>query len=110
MKLKFYQRILVLSALLFVVILIWKIEPGCLVQRFLNVPCPTCGMTRAFFALINGDIKLSLNYHPMIWSVPVLMCMFLFYENFFTGRPKRASQILLILIILLFIVNYLCNF
>ena len=110
MKLKFYQRILVLSALLFVVILIWKIEPGCLVQRFLNIPCPTCGMTRAFFALINGDIKLSLNYHPMIWSVPVLMCMFLFYEKFFIGRPKRASQILLILIIMLFIVNYLCNF
>lgn len=109
MKLKLYQRFLILSALLFVVLLIWKIEPGCLVQRFFNIPCPTCGMTRAFFAMFNGDLKSSLKYHPMIWSVPVLVCMFIFYEKFFTVRFKRASQILLILIILLFIVNYLCK-
>ena len=61
MKLKFYQRILVLSALLIFVILIWKIEPGCLVQKFINIPCPTCGMTRAFFAMINGDFETSFN-------------------------------------------------
>ena len=107
MKLKFYQRILVLSALLIFVILIWKIEPGCLVQKFINIPCPTCGMTRGFFAMINGDFETSFKLHPMLWSVPVLISMFLFYEKFFTGKIKLISVSLLIFILSGFFINYL---
>lgn len=107
MKLKFYQRILVLSALFIAVILLWKIEPGCLVQRILNIPCPTCGMTRAFFAMINGDFETSFKLHPMLWSIPVLLSMFLFYEKFFTGKIKNISVSILILILLGFFINYI---
>jgi hypothetical protein len=109
-KLKFYQRILVLLALFFIVILIWKFEPGCIVQEIANISCPTCGMTRAFLALLNGDIKASFNYHPMLWSVPILILMFLFYEKFFTGKIKNFFVFLLILILAGFFINYLFMF
>ena len=110
MNLKFYQRILVLSSIIFVVFVVWKIEPGCLVQRVFNIPCLTCGMTRALFALFNGDVSLSVRLHPMLWSVPVLSIMFLFYERLFTDRIKIVSVTVLILILSGFLINYLRMF
>lgn len=42
----------------------WRIPlPGCLIRHFTGIPCPTCGMTRAFIALAQGKIEASLSYH-----------------------------------------------
>lgn len=110
MKFRFYQKVLVLSAVILVIAIMWKFEPGCLVQRFLNIPCPTCGMTRSFFALLNGNFEMSFNLHPMLLSVPVLLLMFLFYEKLFTGRLKFLSVTVLVFILFGFLINYLQMF
>ena len=36
-----------------------------------GLPCPGCGMTRAFFCLLHLDIKSAFYYHPLFWFVPV---------------------------------------
>lgn len=41
-------------------------EPGCVFQRLFGIYCPGCGGTRAVFALLRGDILLSLYYHPLV--------------------------------------------
>jgi hypothetical protein len=42
----------------------------CAIATLFHVPCPGCGMTRAFLLLERGDITASLRMHPL--AVPVL--------------------------------------
>jgi hypothetical protein len=37
----------------------------CMLRRTTGLPCPTCGMTRAFSALAKGDWRAAVSYHPL---------------------------------------------
>jgi uncharacterized protein DUF2752 len=43
----------------------------CLLRRLFHLPCPGCGMTRAFAALAKGDWSAAVTLHPL---APVLAC------------------------------------
>lgn len=103
---KLYYKVLLLSLIALVAFGMWYYETGCLVQSFLNIPCLTCGMTRAFFAFINGEFAFSLETHPMLFSVPILIIQFLFSDKLFNGKLKKYSVTLLILIVSGFVLNY----
>ncbi len=45
---------------------------NCLVKNLTGYPCPTCGMTRAYKALLSFDIKDALYWHPLFWLVPLV--------------------------------------
>lgn len=51
---------------------------GCPFRFFTGVCCPGCGMTRAYLALLSGDVPAAFAYHPLFWAVgPVaLIAMF----------------------------------
>lgn len=49
---------------------------SCPVARFLHVPCPGCGMTRAIDLLVHGDIAASLAMHPL--AVPTALVQLAF--------------------------------
>lgn len=40
--------------------------PGCIFYLKLGFYCPACGMTRAFIALLEGNILKSLYYNPTV--------------------------------------------
>jgi hypothetical protein len=57
--------LLVLAALGFVAArLQW---PVCPFSFFLGVPCPGCGLSRATFALLRGDVQGALAAHPLVF-------------------------------------------
>lgn len=37
----------------------------CMLRRVFHLPCPGCGMTRAFAALAKGDWSAALALHPL---------------------------------------------
>lgn len=37
----------------------------CAVKHFLGLPCPGCGLTTAFIRLTHGDIRGSIDAHPL---------------------------------------------
>jgi uncharacterized protein DUF2752 len=37
----------------------------CLSRRLFHLPCPGCGMTRAFAHLAKGELSAALNLHPL---------------------------------------------
>ncbi|HEV7504248.1 MAG TPA: DUF2752 domain-containing protein [Thermoanaerobaculia bacterium] len=37
----------------------------CLLRRVFHLPCPGCGMTRAFAALAKGDWRAAVSLHPL---------------------------------------------
>lgn len=38
--------------------------PPSLLQRYPNLPCSSCGLTRSVVALYHGNLEASLNYNP----------------------------------------------
>ena len=47
--------------------------PFCPLAGVFGIPCPGCGLTRASLALLHGQLRQALHFHPL---VPVLMPMF----------------------------------
>lgn len=45
----------------------------CLIRRIVGIPCPCCGMTRAYMALFRFDIKAAFFWHPLFWTVPFII-------------------------------------
>jgi hypothetical protein len=40
--------------------------PFCPLALFAGIPCPGCGLTRATFALLHGDLRGALGFHPLV--------------------------------------------
>ncbi len=44
----------------------------CPIRHFTGVPCPTCGMTRSFIAIVQGDWKEAISQHlfgPILFTL-----------------------------------------
>ena len=100
-------RALVLLGVFACALGMWFLKKGCIIKSITGIPCPSCGMTSAFFAFINGNVKESFELHPMLLSIPVLAIMFMFYDKIFDGKFKIPSTIIFILIIFGFVINYI---
>jgi hypothetical protein len=64
--------------------------PLCPLANLTGWPCPSCGLTRAVLALVQGDVAGALALHPL--ALPVLMLLGVFAGGAWlgymrTGRP-----------------------
>ena len=96
MKIQNLKIKLVAFALLGLLILLaYLADFGCVWQRLFSVPCPGCGMTRAWFSVLRLDFASAFAFHPMFWSVPLLFIYILW-----DGKPFRNSLLNILLIVL----------
>lgn len=68
-------------------LLLW-VQAGwpCLFRRLTGLPCVSCGMSRAWLAALRLDFPAALGYHPMFWSVPILVLYALYDGRLFSSR------------------------
>ena len=66
--------------------LMWVLVEGlglnpfmCPMQRFLGVPCPTCGGTRSTLALLNADWLHAWSLNPLVFAGEVVFIAWLTY-------------------------------
>lgn len=85
----------------------------CPLEFFLGIPCPTCGMTRAFHYLLVLDFNKAFYYHAL-W--PLFLIVFigiiLLQLNIIKLNKKQLNVIIVILIIILlsyFIYRHIIN-
>ena len=53
---------------------IWKIGSVCVFHSLTGLYCPGCGGTRAVRTLLQGDLRMSVQYHPLVlYTVFVLI-------------------------------------
>lgn len=68
---RFYLSVIVLQLAAIVVLTVSALWPGnapfsiCLFQTLTNLPCFSCGTTRALVSLAQGDILASLSHNPL---------------------------------------------
>lgn len=73
----------------------------CLIRGLTGIPCPSCGMSRAIIAVINGDIIKAFKFHPLFWLPFVALLLIIFKRRFF----KKILICSIILIMLVYILR-----
>ena len=89
----------------------------CFIKHFTNIPCPSCGSTRAILSLTKGNFNDAVRINPMGLLVAFIMLfsplwilldvvakkntLFTFYQKIDTylKRPKIAIPLIIIVII-----------
>ena len=77
--------------------ILYKTGIGCVWKSITGLPCPGCGMTRAVFALLRGDVLLSLKRHFMLFSLPIIYMYIVFDGRLFKNRKINIAVLALIL-------------
>lgn len=49
------------------------LDGECLMKDIFGIPCPACGMTRAFYSLMMLDIRSAFYFNPAFWTVPLMV-------------------------------------
>jgi hypothetical protein len=96
---------LLLTAGYFAVLLILRrLDVQCIFLSWFHIPCPGCGMSRAFAAALRFDFLEAFAYHPMFWSMPILYLYYLIDGGVF--RSKKINRAILVSIAVGFAVQW----
>ena len=52
-------------------LVLYLLDVGCIFRLMTGIPCPGCGMTRAWLAALRLDFAAAFAYHPLFWVVPI---------------------------------------
>jgi hypothetical protein len=63
----------------------------CYFKATLGVPCPGCGLTRAYLALLEGDLSSAFFYHPLFFVPPVIAAVVILKDVAGLNRLYRSG-------------------
>ena len=90
-------------ALLFIlggILIFFIFKIPCLSQLLFGMSCPGCGLTRAFLAVLSGDIALSFKMHPFwIALIPCVVVGFILHLK----KKEKAFYIFTVSAIVVYI-------
>ena len=58
---------------------------GCPIKFLTGVSCAGCGMTRAWWALLHGNLRMAVYYHPLFW-LPILATFVILLRKSFSKK------------------------
>lgn len=76
---------------------------GCPIRFITGISCAGCGMTRAWEAVFRFDFADAFRFHPLWWTIPPAVCVFLSKRHI----RKKTLNISLFIFITAFIIVYL---
>jgi len=76
----------------------------CVFRKITGIPCPGCGMTRAFYSLLDLDIIGAFEMHPLFIVAPLFVsAIFLYTFDTKSLKRHRFWEIFLLCVCVLFI-------
>jgi len=66
--------------------------PVCWFHALTGLPCPGCGLTRAFSSLLHGHLQAAFAYHPFVFLFFPLFLMCAAYNFFPTGARQKLER------------------
>lgn len=79
---------------------------GCFFRLISEIPCPTCGMTRAFFNLFQLNVNGYIYYNIM--AIPVAIAVVLLIHYHIINKKIRGYFLIISSLILLINLIYYC--
>lgn len=71
--------------------------PGCFFKSTFGIDCPGCGMTRAFFSLLKGNLMESLAFNPGL--IPFLITIAVLLVQLKLKHPRGGFVVMWLFII-----------
>jgi len=93
--LKIFAILAIIGGIAFVLSLFFDLNI-CVVYNIIGLPCPACGMTRAFMSAAKLNFRQAFSYHPLFFLVPIIP--FFAWERI----PKKFRDIFCIAMTFLF--------
>lgn len=103
LKLKLLLAVTALTLLAFYI----YFDIPCVFLTLLGVPCPGCGMTRAWRYAFQLDFFNAFKYNSMFWSVPVIGILVLFDGKLF--KNEKFNRAVVIILAIGFVTAYLAK-
>lgn len=88
---------------------LYLLDIGCVFRLMTGIPCPGCGMTRAWLAALRLDFAAAIAYHPLFWVVPLAFVLTFVRDEATSGKAKHgidiAIAVLCVLVVVVWIVR-----
>lgn len=82
----------------------------CIFHKIWNIDCPGCGVTRAIYSFLHGDIIVACRLNLAILSImPICLVEILLTLNLFPDKISKARKVLFQSLPVLLAINYLIN-
>lgn len=100
------RHLVIISGLLVLLLFVWR----CPLEYLFGIPCPCCGMTRAFKSMVSLDFRASFSYHPLLLPTGFAI-WYILHKDVLPKRfrmGKKTARVLggLLLILLLAVYVY----
>jgi len=83
----------------------------CVFHRMWNIDCPGCGVTRALYSFLHGDVIAACKLNLAILSIiPICLAEILLTLNFFPDKVTSIRRILFQSFPILLAANYLIKY
>ena len=79
----------------------------CPIAAITGLPCPSCGLTRASFSLLQGDFHQAFDFHPLVFVLPLVFFVFLFWAHPLRKQYEKGVNRFFYAMIALFILVYI---
>ncbi|MBQ4612214.1 MAG: DUF2752 domain-containing protein [Clostridia bacterium] len=90
------EKLIATAAVAAVIAAMYILDLPCLFMGLFDIPCPGCGITRAYIALFHLDFAAAFAHNPMFWAVPILYVSYLFDDKLFKARWANALLLTLL--------------
>lgn len=71
------EKIIFLSGVVLLFAIMRIFDLPCVIKAIFKIPCFGCGMSRAVISLFKLELVNAFKFHPMVWSLPLLVVYFL---------------------------------
>lgn len=80
-----------IAALGIAAVWIFVFSGTCLFRTVTGIPCPGCGLTRAWLNFFQGNFTYALRYHPLFLLVPPMLFTVIHLRNVFFKKTPLIS-------------------
>lgn len=84
-----------IGALFVVWLALYLLDIGCVFRLLTGIPCPGCGMTRAWLAALRLDFAAAFAYHPLFWAVPIAFVLAFVCDEAASPKARRGINVVL---------------